>query len=637
MLTTNEHRGETSELRPVHPRPVNGPRAGSGSNFLAAFFPASPCAAMPIRIILASCLLAALHATPIPEGGRDVLPSDWQNSAQARGSKAFWKTERADFGEHGKGWRIEVLDDQAIPTQLQLSCFLEGDVKSGEKMLLAFEARCVPGSSVGDRGRVTAVVENKEPGFKKLGQDGIDISTQWKTRFLPFPAHADSRPGITHATLMFGGTKQTIEVANMRLLNFGKSFDIAKLPRPYVHYPGREADAPWRKAAMERIEKHRTTEIVIEVVDAKGQPLRDAKVGVELKRHAFAFGTAVKARVIMGNDERSRKYREIVDENFSAIVLENDLKNHSWEIGASNDDKVYRNEWATGALAWAKERGMRTRGHYLCWGPWQPWSEKLKDDPQAIRDRVMKHVDEVIKGSGALVDEWDAVNHPIGWEDPRRTVDQVAGLDLYAEVFKAARARTGVPLFINEDQMFRPGRQQEEFYQVIKELIAQGAAPDGIGNQAHFHRSFLPGAEEMLRVSDRFAALVPNLELTEFDVHTNGDEQLQADWLRDTLIMAYSHPAYTGVMLWVFWEGDGWKPDCALWRKDWSEKPNATVWRDLVGKQWRTNAKGGTDAMGRFTTRGHRGLYEVSVETGGGKTTMPFNTERGSSMLRVVR
>jgi hypothetical protein len=90
-------------------------------------------------------------------------------------------------------------------------------------------------------------------------------------------------------------------------------------------------------------------------------------------------------------------------------------------------------------------------------------------------------------------------------------------------------------------------------------------------------------------------------------------------------------------MLWVFWEGDGWKPDCALWRKDWSEKPNATVWRDLVGKQWSTNAKGGTDAMGRFTTRGHRGLYEVSVETGGGKTTMPFNTERGSSMLRVVR
>lgn len=592
---------------------------------------------MLFRLLFASCILATLHANPIPDGGKNVLPSDWQNSAQARGSKQFWKAEKSDFGEHGKGWRIEVLDDKAVPSQLQLSCFLEGDVKNGEKILLAFEARCVPGSAADDRGRVTAVVENKEPGFKKLGQDGIDITTQWETKFLPFPSTADSKTGITHATIMLGGRKQTIEVANMRLLNYGKAFDISKLPNPYVHYPGREADAPWRKAAMERIEKHRTTEITIEVVDAKGLPVRDAKISVELKRHAFAFGTAVKAKLMMGDDERSKKYRDVVDQNFSAIVLENDLKTEAWETGASNDHDVYRQQWAIGTLAWAKERGMRTRGHYLCWGPWQPWSEKLKDDPQAIRDRVMKHLDDVIKGSGALVDEWDAVNHPIGWEDPRRTIDQVAGRDLYAEVFKAARARTGVPLFINEDQMFRPGRQQEEFYQVIKELIAQGAAPDGIGNQAHFHRSYLPGAEEMLRISDRFAALVPNLELTEFDVKTNGDEQLQADWLRDTLIMAYSHPAYTGVMLWVFWEGGGWKPECALWRKDWSEKPGAKVWRDLVGKQWRTNAAGSTNAAGQFTTRGHRGLYEVSVEAGGRKTTMPFHTERGTGMLRVVQ
>ena len=197
----------------------------------------------------------------------------------------------------------------------------------------------------------------------------------------------------------------------------------------------------------------------------------------------------------------------------------------------------------------------------------------------------------------------------------------------YADVFKAARARTAVPLWINEDQVFREGRQQEEFYDCIKDLIARGARPDGIGNQAHFHSSHLPGAVEMLRISDRFAALVPNLELTEFDVTTNGDEQLQADWLRDTLIMAYSHPAYTGVMLWVFYEGAGWKPETALWRKDWSEKPNATAWRDLVCRLWRTKAEGSTDAGGVFKTHGHRGLYEVTIEVGGKKTTRPFNTE----------
>ena len=250
----------------------------------------------------------------------------------------------------------------------------------------------------------------------------------------------------------------------MRLLNYGAAFDLAKLPRPYIHYPGREADAPWRKAALARIEKVRTRDVAVEVVEPAGKPVPGAKASLDLQRHAFAFGTAVKAKLIMGDDERSKKYREVIDQNFSAIVLENDLKPFGWTGGASNDGREYRRDWTLGAMAWAKERGMRVRGHYLCWGPWEPWSEKLKDQPQAIRDRVMQHLDDVLHGAGSLVDVWDAVNHPVGWENPRKTVDQVISPDFYAEVFKAARARTGLPLFINEDQVFREARQQDEFY-----------------------------------------------------------------------------------------------------------------------------------------------------------------------------
>jgi GH35 family endo-1,4-beta-xylanase len=436
---------------------------------------------------------------------------------------------------------------------------------------------------------------------------------------------------------MPGGRRQTLEIANLRVLDFGPDFPMEKLPRPYIHYPGREADAAWRKEALARIEKNRVTDIHVEVVDANGKPVPEAKVSIALKRHAFSFGTAVKAKLLTGTDEAAAKYREIVDQNFGAIVLENDLKPFAWDAGASNEGKDYRREWALGALSWAKQRGIHVRGHYLCWGPWEPWSEKLKEQPQAIHDKVLSHLNEIISDVGGLADEWDAVNHPVGWSDPRATVDQVISPDFYAEVFKAARARTGVPLWINEDQLFRPGRQQDEFYEVVKDLIARGAKPDGLGNQAHFHSSFLPSPEDMLRVSDRFAALVPNLQLTEFDVNTNGDEQLQADWLRDMLILTYSHPAYSGFMLWVFYEGAGWKPECALWRKDWSIKPNGTAWQDLVCKAWRTQGSGRTNAAGEFKTRGHRGQYEVVVDAGGKKTTTTFNTEHGSSTLRVVR
>jgi GH35 family endo-1,4-beta-xylanase len=587
---------------------------------------------LPALFLLVSSALAAT----IPDGGHNVLPADWQNAAKAQGKTQFWKTSKVDFAEHGKGWRVEVLDDKAGQFQLQLTCALEGEIKSGDKVLVAFDARCVPGSTTDGKGGANVQIENKEPpNYEKLGQDHFEVRGEWETVFIPFPANATSKPGICHASLLPAGKKQTLEIANMRVLNYGASFDLAKLPRPYIHCEGREADAPWRKEALARIEQIRTTDIAVEVIDAAGKPVTDAKVSVQLKRHTFGFGTAVKAKLLMGDGADVAKYREMVDANFSRIVLENDLKPFGWEAGKSNKSKEFRNEWATGALAWARERGMSTRGHYLCWGPWEKWSEELKAEPQKIREHVMQHLDEVVTGAAQYVTEWDAVNHPVGWEDPRSTVDQVIAPDFYADVIKAARKRLQVPLFVNEDQVFRAGRQQEEYFAAIQTLISQGAKPDGLGNMAHFHSSFLPAPTEMLRISDRFAKLVPNLEITEFDVNTNGDEELQADWLRDMLIMAYSHPAYSGFMLWVFWEGAGWKPETALWRKDWSPKPNALVWRDLIWNQWATKAHGNTDANGNYHTRGHLGLYEITVEKDGQRKVVQQTFAKDGKALRL--
>ena len=584
------------------------------------------------RVLLLLFPLLA-RAAEIPDGGTNVMPADWQAAAKFQAAKERGTAERVKFDDQRAGWRVAVLDDKANQFQIQLTCVLEGEVKPGDRLLLTFDARCVPGSSTDGKGRAHAVVEIKEPpDYEKLGMDAFDVAPEWRTVFLPFPAKVASKAGLTHASIMPGGKQQTLEIANLRLLNYGAEFDLAKLPRPYIHYPGREADAPWRKAALARIERIRTDDVMVEVVDAQGKPVPDAKVSLTLRRHAFGFGAAVKARLIMDDT----KYRAMVDGNFSAIVLENDLKPFAQEYSATNEHAEYRRDWSLGAMSWARERGFRVRGHYLCWGPWEPWSEKLKDQPQAIREKVMTHTDSILELAGGLPDEWDAVNHPVGWEAPRRTVDGAVGSDFYAAVFKAARARTGVPLYINEDQVFRAGRQQEEFYECIKDLIARGGRPDGIGNQAHFHSSFLPAPEEMLRVSDRFAALVPQLSITEFDVDTNGDAQLQADWLRDCLIMAYSHPAYRSFMLWAFWEGAGWKPGLSLWNKDWSAKPNGAAWRDLVCKQWRTTVEGKTNAAGNFAARGHRGLYDVTVEAGGGKVSYAFNTESGAGVLRVV-
>lgn len=579
----------------------------------------------------------AVSAAVAPEGGTDLLPRDWAGAATVQGGAGLWNASKQDFPDHGAGWRVRVIDADAHPSRLQLTCRLAGEAKRGDRLLVAFDARCVPGSAADEVAQARVVIEIKEaPKYPKLGTDTFHVRSGWSTVFIPFAADTDSKPGLTNLSILPGGRKQALEIANVRLLNYGADYDITKLPRPYIHYPGREVDAPWRKKALERINGHRTTDIRVEVVDALGAPVSGAVVSLGLRRHSFGFGSAVKAKFLMGPDPGAVKYREMVDANFSSLVLENDLKPFGWTGGLSNKSNSYRLDWTMRSLAWAKGRGMKTRGHYLCWGPWEPWSTALKDKPEEIRGKVMGHLDEVIRGTGGLIDEWDAVNHPAGWSDPRATVDLAIGREFYADVFREARARTGVPLIINEDQVFRPGRQQEDFYQIVKDLLARGVRVDGIGNQGHFHSSHLPSPEEMLRLSDRFASLVPNLAITEFDVNTNGDEQLQADWLRDCLIMAYSHPAYSSFILWVFWEGAGYKPELALWRKDWSEKPNAKVWRDLVWNQWATRESGKTDGQGCFNSRGHRGLYEITVLHQGQKRVLPFHTDRGTNTLRVV-
>ena len=108
--------------------------------------------------------------------------------------------------------------------------------------------------------------------------------------------------------------------------------------------------------------------------------------------------------------------------------------------------------------------------------------------------------------------------------------------------------------------------------------------------QAHFRDELISPAE-LLVIYDRFAALGIPIRITELDIDT-ADEQLQADYFRDFLTASFSDPEINGILLWGFWEGQHWRPDAALFRNDWSIKPNGQVWKDLVLKWWRTNSEG---------------------------------------------
>jgi GH35 family endo-1,4-beta-xylanase len=237
--------------------------------------------------------------------------------------------------------------------------------------------------------------------------------------------------------------------------------------------------------------------------------------------------------------------------------------------------------------------------------------QKVKDSAQ-IRSQTLASVRERLSFVKDRVIEWDVINHPIAW-DGADMLNARPGLKLLdREIFAEARALTKLPFFVNEDQVFRPGRQCDETWTYIKALNDAGLAVAGLGNQAHFHESHLPSPEHLLAVTDRFAQIVPHQAITEYDVVTSDDELLAADDTRDCLIAVFSHPAFTSFLLWGFWEGSHWKPEAASWNKDWTLRARGQVLEEWIGQKWRTQVTVTTDAQGRVQWRGFPGWYELS-------------------------
>jgi endo-1,4-beta-xylanase len=564
-------------------------------------------------------LLLAAALARAAEPGAAVLAAD------ALAKASFVVSDAVASGTFGpldddagrpRGWTIDVTRPGQRLWSVQLSIPLEAAVTAGDAVLISFWARADRAPPEAAAGGIIAV-ENRVPGSPKLGLGGFTADGSWRRIDVPFLAGVDAIPGKAVLAFQLGERSQRLELADLTVTNHRRGVRLADLPRATIHYPGREADAPWRAAAAARIERHRVREFGVRLVDDSGRALPDATVRARLARHEFLFGGTIKAEFFKPGDTRWQAYRDTIDRHFSGVVFENDLKPGGLEESLRGDDDHLRWEWTEAAAAWCRDRRIAIRGHYMVAGVWGSFASRDRGHDPTLRDRLFGHLRLVAEKAGPFVHDFDVLNHPVGWSNPPQTVRDVLGPGFYADVIREARRLTDRPLWINEDRTFNPGFQQDRYFACVEELHAAGTPPDGIGIQGHFHSGSLVAPEEMLRVSDRFASLVPALMLTEWDVMTNGDEELQADYLRDTLLAAYSHPAYRGFLMWVWWEGAGWRPEAALFRRDGSEKPNGRVWRELVSERWRTDTSATADAAGVARFRGHAGLYEFTIEDAG--------------------
>jgi GH35 family endo-1,4-beta-xylanase len=565
-----------------------------------------------ILTVHAACLYA--NAASVPDGGNDLVSSSAQSVAHAEGGG---RTEKIQSPGESITEATRVTVAAATPDK-PWSAYVTlpldaGAVKKGDRLLVRYFARSITGA----QGKATAKVQISGPTFEALGtSDSTRFGQAWQEIHQPLIAGRDAPAGKGEVTILLGDAIQTAEIADLRVLNYGPDFDFTKLPRPKVTYEGREADAAWRKTALARIAKIRMADHSAQLTDEAGKPLANTRVTVELARHDFGFGTCVTRQMLTRKDADGERYRDIVNRTCSRVVFENDLKPGSFP--SSGEGRARMEE----SIAWLAENGISIRGHYLIQEAVDPWTRARLGDPEKLKREMFESVRERIEFMGSRVTEWDALNHPVAWGGAELLGTKGPPLDTLAmDLFQEARKLTDLPLIINEDQIFRPCPQQDKTFELLEKLKREGVRVDGLGNQAHFNSSFLPSPEEQLRITERFTAVVPKQVITEWDIVTNGDERLAADYLRDSLIACFSHPAYDGFLLWGFWEKSHWIPEAALWRKDWSAKPIADVWVEWTTKRFHTRRTLTTDASGRIGWRGFKGTYRASM---GGRTTGPF-------------
>ncbi|MBL0157036.1 MAG: endo-1,4-beta-xylanase [Bryobacterales bacterium] len=547
---------------------------------------------------------------------------------------------RGDIGS-GRMERVSV-SDQAFPEALSLTTTVvpnsswnlrvralgNGAVKKDDTILATFWARCV--EPAGGECALILNVEQAVSPYTKSASTPFIIGPEWKQFRFIFRMAEDYAPGGYYVDFWMSQLVQVAEVGGMSFSNYGPGVKATDLGIDAL-YDGAAADAPWRIAAEERIDQIRKGDLTVAVTDPDGNPIAAAEVRVRMKRHAFGWGTAVAASVLFGTKDDNEKYRQFILDNFNCVVLENDLKWPSWD---TENGRIR----ALQAVQWFHDNGIhKIRGHNLVWPSWQYLPAKVKaleNDPEALRQLLLDHIqDEVTANRGTLMD-WDVINEAY----TNRDLQKILGDDEMVRWFQVAREYDpDVKLFINDYNIIAANGanilHRNGYFDIITFLLSKDAPVDGIGMQGHFGSPTAP--ETMLRIIDRFATFNKQIEITEFDFNSS-DEELQAQFTRDLLITAFSHPSMTNFLMWGFWEGQHWLPRGAMVRQDWTTKPNYDVWRELVYTKWWTNELGATGEDGLYALRGFLGDYEIEVTAGEKTLTIPVTLTKDGAVVRAV-
>ncbi len=551
---------------------------------------------------------------------------------------------------------IDAGDDVPFSKILQLSVTKRGnnswdnatrfptsqEVKKGDVLLLVLWLNSIEAEE-GDINHITFKFELSSSPYTQSLYFGADIKPGWRMWMLPFDADVDYPAGGSRFQMDMGHMVGVLQIGGVAVINYGSKYSADDLPMSDHHldYQGSEPDAPWRVEALQRIEAIRKGDLNVQVINANGEPIQNAAVSVNMKKHEFGFGTAINANWWFRNTADAKTYLAKLEDltgdgrTFNIAVFENALKWPGWEStsGVTKDQKAE-------VVDWLKEAGMRVRGHNLVWPQWNHLPNDLeahKDDKDYIENRIKTHIAECAgyEGIKGNINEWDVINEMVHCTDLR---DVFGTEDIYADWLTWAHdADPNALLYLNEYSIINGGgndlNSQQRYKEIIQRCLDLGAPLHGLGVQGHMGSSLTP-PEKILVILDDLGQFGLELSVTEYDAKDLRG-QIQADYMRDMLIACFSQPQMRNFLMWGFWDGSHWYEDAPIFDDDWSLKPSGEVFLQWVFETWWTTENGATNRDGQFQTSAFYGEYDISAEFAGEKVTSLVQFSKDSDKIII--
>jgi GH35 family endo-1,4-beta-xylanase len=356
------------------------------------------------------------------------------------------------------------------------------------------------------------------------------------------------------------------------------------------------------------------------------------QITIEQVKHEFLFGTAIPNELAESvpnsfSSSDREKYLQVLEDNFNYAVHENALK---WY---SNEPEMGEVDYSVADRIWelCEERDIPMRGHCIYWAKDEFMNDWLLPLNNAqLRKAVVNRGKSVTEHFKGRINEFDLNNEMIHGDFFRRRLG-FGVINEMAWIVKASNP--DAVLYLNDYGVLDIGFNAGPYVKQIGILLDNGVPLGGIGVQGHRSTSttLTTPSEKVQQNLDRLSEFNLPIKITEV-LFAYEDEKLQAEELNRLFPIYFANPQVEAIVMWGFWAGSHWQPYSAMWKEDWTPRPQANAYRDLVFDKWWTGVEQEADSSGELTIRAFYGDYKVTCN--GETKHISLNKAKGSTEVQ---